>query len=322
MAHEPSPCADALVARIAQRARGAAPSLYSTTHRTYVSLVYDLHRDRSHGAHHASRNQTASEARLLHSTIAQRDPSARFVWFCAPHDTDELRQMVLSITPRPRLIAISELELEGWADCIHVSGSAHHSGPILGFFKLLVPLLTRVIGRGPTMILDTDTVALHNFSHLWNFTLEVADDDDDSQAWDVAFGTEHEHINGGLLAWARPPPDADAWLRCIAAGVIGLNASRRLGLRRSDPRNPRYAEQSLLIHICSPPGLPWSNESRLAASTARCSVRCHPYPAELYSTGCSPDWRQTPTAAYHYNFRPRGSLERAHRLREQKEAVP
>jgi hypothetical protein len=305
----------ALLTRIAQqlsrrpsssRERSSASITHGT--RNYVSIVHDVWRDRTHGRHKAARNQTVVEASLLHSTVLARDPGARFIWFVAAKDMDEIRSWSLKALT---LLQIDAAELQAWAEVIRAPRTTHHSGTSLGFLKLLVPLFGL---QEPTMVLDTDTVALHGFMRLWEDLEGVRRD----EPWRLAHGVEHRHINGGLLRWAGTL-DTRTWLRCVLAGVASLNESTsRIRLRQRDPRNAKYGEQAVLIHLCPPgPRETWFNASRRGPFWERetgCRLRCHGFSSDLYSTGCSEDWNQKPTAAYHYNCQPRATLQRAHKL--------
>ena len=281
----------------AQHALGASGAFNGNADRLVVSLVHRIHRDRSHGPHKAAHNQTEAEARLLHASVRWHDPSARFLWLVHEAELAELRSWTL---PRLTLLPVREADLDAWVDCIAAPRTRHHSGPALGYLKLLLPLLV----PAPALIADTDTVALAGVRRLWPTAAATSEE---QARWVLAHGTEQGHINGGLLAWAAPP-EPRGWLCCVHAGAAWLqaNASRT---SVTSATSLKYAEQAFFVHVCDAARQPHWRQS------TGCALACQPHSPADYATGCSPPGRAgtawKPEAAFHYNCQPRGSRERA-----------
>lgn len=282
--------------------RGTRSTLLHT--RQCVSFVYDIHRDRSHMPHRAAPNQTEVEAKWLHSTVLARDPNTSFIWFVLPSDLMELQRWELQSV---LLIPIPPPDLLSWSQCIRAPALSHHAGPTLGAFKMLVPLL-RI--PEPVMLVDTDTVALSRWSDLWDIWDSPRRGRGGSIAtgmaagvthgtgvfggdeWVLVHGEEHKHINSGMLMWQHRP-DKHSWLACIALGMSFLQSAVRKPQRISDPRNVRYGEQSALVYLCDA-----SRNASWRLETG-CGLACAAHGSELYSTGCSPSWNQSPRGGYH-----------------------
>ncbi|KAL1496333.1 hypothetical protein AB1Y20_016289 [Prymnesium parvum] len=263
--------------------------------RTVLSLVWDIHRDRSHGVHRASHNQTEAEARRLHRSVLTVDPLASLVWLVSASDHAELLGWRLD---RVLLVPLSPPELDAWAACVGVPRLAHHAGPRLGAIELLAPLLRLPT---PAMLVDLDTVALARWPLLWPAPTTPA------AAWTLAHGVEHRHINSGMLAWATAPEEA-VWLACVARAALFLTTPPNVSVRAYDPTHLRFGEQAAFVQLCA------ASRSAEWRQASGCHLDCFGYSSALYTTGCSPAYHQTPVAAYHYNCYPRGTLERAEQL--------
>lgn len=294
--------------------------------RVYISLVYDLHRDRTRGRmRNVARNHTEVEARLLHQSVRQNDRFARLVWLVKHADLAELRGWRL---PDTTLVGLHHADLMAWSRCARSPPLLHHSGPQLGLLKLMLPLLQ--LPR-PSAVMDSDTIALRELPNLWRVPAIVRLDPYGREltplrsrwvprglkrmeiarsGWVLVGGSEHDHLNGGLIMWHQPPEPA-AWMRCVRAGTAFLaRASAQPQRAYTGSENVKYGEQAVLVHMCvHSRNASWRRETG-------CELDCRPHSSRTYSTGCSPDWDQAPTAAYHYNCQPRKTLERARCLLE------
>jgi len=160
-----------------------------------VSLVHQIHRDRSHGRHRAAPNQTEAEARLLHASVRWHDPSARFLWLVAEAEAAEVRSWHL---PRLTLLPVHNADLDGWVECIGAPRARHHAGPALGYLKLLLPLLV----PPPALLTDTDTVALAGVRRLWPTAAGRSPpaSEEEPERWALTHGAEQGHINSGACS--------------------------------------------------------------------------------------------------------------------------